>query len=40
MGNEQKEIEERGYLAVDIDPSLDLFEEIKKLRKLKYKELI
>ena len=35
MGNEQKEIEERGYLAVDIDPSLDLFEEIKKLKEQK-----
>lgn len=32
---DQKEIEERGYLAVDIDPSIDLFEEIKKLKKQK-----
>lgn len=29
------EIEERGYLAADIDPSLDLFDEIKKLKKNK-----
>lgn len=31
----QKNIKERGFLDVDIDPSLDLFEEIEKLKKEK-----
>jgi hypothetical protein len=30
-----RELEERGYLAKEIDPTLDLFEEIEKLKKEK-----
>ena len=29
------QVEETGYLDIDIDPSLDLFEEIKKIKKEK-----
>ena len=31
----QKKVHERGFLDVDIDPSLDLFKEIEKLKKEK-----
>ena len=31
--SEEIEIKERGYLDIEIDPTLDLFEEIKKLKK-------
>ena len=31
----QEEVEKIGFLAIDIDPSLDLFEEIEKLKKEK-----
>lgn len=31
----EKEIEKRGFLDVDIDPSLDLFDEIEKLKREK-----
>ncbi len=33
--SEEIEIKERGYLDIEIDPTLDLFEEIKKLKKEK-----
>ncbi len=35
MLNAEKKIEEKGFLDVKIDPSLDLFEEIEKLKKEK-----
>ena len=31
----QNEIDEKGFLDVDIDPTLDLFAEIEKLKKRK-----
>ena len=31
----QKELEEKGFLDVDIDPTLDLFAEIERLKKEK-----
>ena len=30
-----KELEEKGYLEKEVDPTLDLFEEIEKLKKEK-----
>jgi len=33
--SEEIEIKERGYLDIEIDPTLDLFEEIKKIKKEK-----
>src|SRR6201998_223142 len=35
IGKAESEIALKGFLDIDIDPSLDLFEEIKKLKKEK-----
>ena len=32
----KKNLTKKGFLDIDIDPSLDLFEEIEKLKKEKY----
>lgn len=35
MGKTQEEVDRRGYLDIEIDPTLDLFEEIEKLKREK-----